>query len=605
MLKCIKVKRGGMVKQENNVSFWKMLKFEFKLCFGNCPFLMTGEAIASVIHGLSIVSITIVTQWFFDLLPVAITGGDYTKVINGAIIFGLVIISNQIINGAENYLWNVTYQKIKGFSYRTFFEKVVEIKAESFEASEFMDKLHKAKEGRNHFFQPLMPCIGLSTFYLAYFMGMTIYMVSLHPTLIFSILLVFFPTMIGEYLKAVLFSKLADDAAPYRRRVEYFEKCVSHKDFVKETRTLSAIPFFLDKYSNEMVLLKQKVWKTNVKATVYSMATQFVTLAGYLGILILLSMQLIKGNISIGAFGAIFASVEKIFSMMNEVVETVNETVENIGYMRDYIRFMERPLPTLQEKQISVKNKICLENVSYRYQNAERDVFTNLTLSLKTGETIAIVGENGSGKTTLVKLLLGVYKPTNGKVYYDKVDINKINLKSLWKEVSIVCQNFTCYQMTLRDNILIGCGDIGEKGQDGEVKKILNYVGMDKYKGIFVEDLDTQLGRTFDGVELSGGQWQRIAIARGIFRASPILFMDEPTAALDPIEESSLFELFKKVGSERTAIIVTHRLGCAKIADRIIVMDGGKIVESGTHEELLLKNGRYASMYWEQAQWYK
>ncbi|HEX2946041.1 MAG TPA: ABC transporter ATP-binding protein [Clostridia bacterium] len=594
------------MEQANNITIWKMLKFEAKLCFGNSPVLMTAEAIASVIHGLSIVSITIGTQWFFDLTMKSVQQRAYAQIFYGAVIFGLIIVSNQVINGVENYLWDVTYKKLKGFSYKRFFQKAVDFDAEVFESPDFMDNLYKAKEGGAHFNQPLFPCIGLSTFYLAYFLGMALYMAHLQPVLVVSIVLVFVPTVFGQYFKTFLFSRLADEAAPHRRRYEYYENCIGHKDFLRETRTLCATPFFLKKYLDELQTLTVKIWRTNKKAALYSLAAQLMTLGGYLGILCLLTSQLLKGNISAGAFGAIFASVGTIFSMMGEVMETVNELVENIGLMKNYIRFLERPLPQLPDRPVTVREGIHMEEASYRYNNAEKDAFTDVNLHIRAGETVAIVGDNGSGKTTLIKVMAGLYQPTKGCVYYDHTKISEVAPHCVREQMSVVCQNYVRYKMSLRDNISISRGVINrpDDGMDDEIIGLLEAVGLWREKEQFQLGLDTMLGREFGGIELSGGQWQRLAIARGMYRDNILIFLDEPTAAVDPIEESGLFELLKDAGRGKVSLIVTHRLGCARIADRIIVMEKGRIVETGTHDELLAAGQKYSKMYHEQAKWY-
>jgi ATP-binding cassette subfamily B protein len=249
---------------------------------------------------------------------------------------------------------------------------------------------------------------------------------------------------------------------------------------------------------------------------------------------------------------------------------------------------------------ISKKEGITLEGAGFRYLGAEADSLKNITLKIKPGETIAIVGENGAGKTTLVKLLTGLYKPTAGSVKIGETDTNAASYRSLFENVSGVFQKYQRYALTLKENV-----QIADFESDGNVEQILEENHIDPGdKDTFPDGLETMLSREFDGVDLSGGEWQRVAIARGFYRDSDLIVLDEPTAAIDPIEESAIYKKFVEIAKEKTAVIVTHRMGSAKIAERIVVMREGEIAEVGTHDELVQKGGLYAGMYSAQAGWY-
>ncbi len=596
-----------MVRQGPKISFWQMIVFEIRFCFKNCPAMMAAETIASVLHGISYVFIIYMTQFFFDIVADAVDQNKkFSEVIVWALALGGLFILNQIINGGENYLYSVLYKKLKGYSYLNLFKKSCKLKAELFESPEFLDELSKAKEGAEYFNLPLFPIIGLSTFYLAYFFGMGWYIFSLQPILAVSIVMVFIPSFVGQYLKTYLFSKLADESVKYRRKFEYYEECICGKDYLKETRTLSAIPLFGKLYKEALEILTLKSWNTNKKAARIAILVRLVTLAGYLGILVLFVEELLKGNISIGMFAAVYVSIGKMFSMMDEVVDTISGLTQNLGLMKNYMAFLDYPQEEGSDISINLNEKLELKNVTYRYKGAEIDTLNNINLSIKAGETVAIVGENGSGKTTLVKLISGLFLPTGGQVFYDGVDISKAKATAVHHNVSIVCQNFIRYKMTARRNICISkdLENMESTSKDEEIKSLLKQVGLNLNQKEFSKGLDTMLSREFDGEDLSGGQWQRIAIARGVFRPHKMIILDEPTAAIDPIEESNLFQLFGKLSEDKTSIIVTHRLGCVKIADRIIVMNKGKILEMGTHSELLQIGGKYSEMYNAQAQWY-
>jgi ATP-binding cassette subfamily B protein len=271
-----------------------------------------------------------------------------------------------------------------------------------------------------------------------------------------------------------------------------------------------------------------------------------------------------------------------------------------MGKAHNFIRFMEMPERGGEDIAPVFEKGITAENISFTYPHAENKSVDNVSLEIKAGETVAIVGENGAGKTTLVRLLMGLYAPTEGKVLINGMDTAKANNKSVFTGLSGVFQKFQRYQMTLDENIKIGDIDIGS-GIDNAAEQ----AGVDISSPSFPDGGETMLSREFDGVDLSGGEWQRIAIARGLYRTHSVVVLDEPTAAIDPIEESRIYRKFIEISQDKTAIIVTHRLGSTKIADRVIVMDKGRIADAGSHYELLQKNGLYAEMFNSQAGWYE
>lgn len=610
MQRCMKVKGVGMVNRKKT-SFWKLVSFEAKFSFKTCPFLMFEEILACIGHGSSFVLVMYVTQKFFDDIVKAIdSNGTFVDVLCGALLLGGSVILNQIINGLENWLFDVLYEKLKGYAILNLYNKTYKIGAEEFESPSFLDELKKAREGSEQFIFPLFPIIGTMTFYMSYFVGVGWYVYHIYPILVYAILIVFIPSFIGQYIKSQLYSKLADDTANYKRKVDYFEQCMCGREYFKETILLSATQYFKTLYIKAIKELSVKEWNTNKKSSLVLIFVRMLTLIGYLLILVMFVHALINGNITVGVFATIFASIGKMFSMMDEVIDYVKSMVENIGLAENYVSFLEKPEENKEKKQLSLNNKLELKNVTFRYKEAKEDTLTNLNLTINAGDTVAIVGENGSGKSTLGKVLSCLYPPQSGKVLYDGVDVSDIDRNSVYDIISIVGQNYIKYMLNVRNNVNISKDFDGEENgtdsQDRAIEELLNKVDLSLEQKEFKDDrLDTMLGREFGGNDLSGGQWQRIAIARGMFRSHQIIIMDEPTAAIDPIEETKVFEMFSEISKDSTSVIITHRMGCAKIADIILVMDKGKIVEVGSHEELIQNQGKYWQMYQAQLQWYQ
>ncbi|MCW3062827.1 MAG: HlyB/MsbA family transporter [Capsulimonas sp.] len=246
--------------------------------------------------------------------------------------------------------------------------------------------------------------------------------------------------------------------------------------------------------------------------------------------------------------------------------------------------------------------EICFENVSMRYPGSETNVLTEINLTIRPGERIALVGENGAGKTTLCKLLLGLYEPTSGRILVDGEASTGVS--ALRGRGAAVFQEFMRYEVTVRENI--GFGEISALDDGARIRAAAARSGVDATIDRLPEGYDTILGKSFDenGRDLSGGEWQKLAVARAYFREADVLVLDEPTSALDAKAEVVIYRQFEEISAGKSVLLVSHRLGCTKLADRIVVLEQGRIVEQGTYSELIAQDGVFARMYAMQAQWY-
>lgn len=283
---------------------------------------------------------------------------------------------------------------------------------------------------------------------------------------------------------------------------------------------------------------------------------------------------------------AAYASMMSAFSSLVSMIGYEGQYRKMIQPFFDYWAIAER---TDSDISSSSNDEIKLDHVSFHYSGQERLALEDINLTIKKGEVIAIVGENGAGKTTLTNVILGLFLPSSGTVYYDGIDISTISEAELHKNQSVVPQNFNRYKMTVRDNIAIG------NFNDVDEKKI------EQKKQVFLEDSgisqNTLLGKEFGGRELSGGQWQQLSCARGFYKNSEFLVLDEATSAIDPLKEKAMYDAFREELNGKTGIIITHRLGAVSLADRIIVLEHGRIVQEGTHHQLLTVDGPYLQLW--------
>lgn len=241
--------------------------------------------------------------------------------------------------------------------------------------------------------------------------------------------------------------------------------------------------------------------------------------------------------------------------------------------------------------------------LTFRYPGAAKPALEDVSVRIERGERIAIVGQNGAGKTTLVKMLLGLYQPESGAVLLDGEPLTGRSAVDLRQRIAAVFQDYATFQLTLRDNV--GFGDLARLGDDAAIVAAARHGGLADLLAALPKGCDTFLGRQFGELDLSGGEWQRVALARAFFRDADLLILDEPTAALDPLAELALFGRFAELVEGRTAIMISHRLGAARLADRVIVVEDSRIVEDGHHDVLVRRDGRYAALFAAQSQWYR
>ncbi|MGG7077039.1 ABC transporter ATP-binding protein [Clostridium sardiniense] len=592
-------------KKDRGISIFKILKKITPMVLKATPMYFIFIILVNIIHAAFWVLNTVASQKFFDSVA-ALTVGENTmaKTILMALMLGGVLIGAQMLNGISNFTGSSWWTKVAGYITSIVNNKVGNTDSISFEDTNVLDDINKVHEGVRNSIGLIGVITMIACMYIPYFLFMGMYLYNLKPILAISLVFIFIPVALTQFIRINIFTKLEDEVAPIRREYKYYEECIGSREYFKETRILGAFGYFKNLYLDSLKLLNKKVWCAEKKTRSMELGMKILTLLGYMGVLYLLFISLINGDISVGAFGAVFSSIGMMFSIMEEVIcRHIGEVTQNLGTVRNFIRFLELPERKGEDVEIKDVPDIKLDNVSFSYPSSNKLSVENISLHIKSGETIAIVGENGAGKTTLVKLMIGLYLPSEGNILVDGFNTKEISQKSLYKEVSAVFQRYQRYKMTLGENISISNIEyVDDYNVDKDIA--LKKADLTMNKEIFKDGYDTMLSREFKGVDLSGGQWQRVAIARGFYSNHNMIVLDEPTAAIDPVEESKIYNKFKEMSYGNTSIIVTHRLGSAKIADRIVVMDNGKIVECGTHEELISNDGKYKEMYNAQSKWY-
>lgn len=575
--------------------------FLVKESYDAIPVYYMVNLLLGIVHAFALVANTWMTQRFFDSMTKAVVG-EGVNVYIPAFMLALAVILTQVIHGVHNYGLDILSKKMEKYRTIKLNKKTSLLSAIDYENPETLDTISQANKGVMNAFWFEQIILAILSFYLPYLLFMAVYLFKINPYLPLSLIIVFLPVMATQIIRSNIYSTLEEAIAADNRKYKYYEGVLCDKAYLKETRLLGAFKYFHKIYMETLEALNGKQWAADKKSGGWELFMKTLTLAGYFVILMMLVFLLIDGAITAGAFAAIFASMGMVFMMMEQIIcRHIGSITRNLGTVESYHSFMNLAERDGHISTLPKDGNIVLKNVSFSYPKAEKKSLKDISLEIKQGSTVAIVGKNGAGKSTLMRLISGIYLPTEGRVLYGDRDIKTVKPKALFENIAAVFQHYQKYQMTLHENVSISDS---EQTSGNGIKASLEKAGIHVENRTFPEGYDTMLSREFDGVDLSGGQWQRIAIARGHYRQHDIIILDEPTAAIDPIEESHIYRQFAHISKGKTAFIVTHRLGSAKIADRIIVMDNAEIVEDGTHDALMAKKGLYHTMFTAQSKWY-
>ncbi len=415
----------------------------------------------------------------------------------------------------------------------------------------------------------------------------------------------------------VAFSKAAFDLRQVRaaagRRLGYLEYVLSSDEHAKEVMTLGLGPVLLDRYRSLGENLCREDGLLQIRRTIWStLLSQLGTLAFYGCYLFIIALAA-SGHITLGQMTLYVIAFRQGQQAFLASLMSLGALYEHDLYLANLLNFLAAPTPPRLLLPASgsappippTERGIRFAGVGFRYPGQERFALRNLDLFIPAGRSLALVGENGAGKTTLIKLLTGLYEPTEGQVLIDGVDLRSVPVPVLRQRIAVVFQDYNQYQFSARENV--GYGSPEHLGDSARIDRAVQRGGAADFVPTLPEGLDTQLGRWFDkGVELSGGQWQRIALSRAFMREqADILILDEPTAALDAVAEQQVFERFRVLAQGRTVLLISHRFPTVRMADHIVVIADSCVLEQGTHDELLHAGGRYAAMFQVQARGYQ
>ncbi len=592
---------GKSSKKQRQYGFFRMIGHVTGLALRKSPGMFLLFFILLSGAGLCTAGNVFFKRNFFDAVEALARGeGRIGRAMVSGVVMAVFLVLTLAIQAVSGFAQDNFSMKLKGHLGRLLNEKASRIDPVVYEDNRFLDHINKAYTGLEAVINVVFNTLSIGFMETAYFVSMGAYFFSLRPALLLMFAVSFIPILVSSSVRRRMYANLENRSAPYRRKYEYFEKCICAREYAKETRLWRAEAFFKRLYQGNLDRYTDLQWKTARRLGLVELGLRSLLLTGYIGTIVLLFYYVFRGEISVGAFAAVFSSLDQMFGRMEIVFNgRIGSITQSFGAAQNYYAFLNLPEREGRDGEALKHERIELKDVSFAYPGSDKNALNHINLVVHKGETVAIVGVNGSGKSTLTRLLMGLYMPTSGELLLDGRDVREIAPGALYRGVSAVFQRYQSYKMTVAENIRLSDAE-----RQADVEAVLEKADFSLDDGKFTEGTKTMLGKDFGGIDLSGGQWQRLAIARGLYRDHDMIVLDEPTAAIDPLEEAAIYRKFAEISRDKTAFIVTHRLGSAKIADRIIVMDGGRIVETGTHEELIDMGGRYSEMYEAQAKWY-
>src|SRR4249919_35887 len=521
--------------------------------------------------------------------------------------FGLAILSD-LLGRMVSYADGLLSELFTNATSIRLMEHAATLDLEDFEDPDLQDKLDRARRqtmGRMNLMSQLFGQVQDAITVISFAIGLLVYA----PWLMLLLAIALVPAFVGEAHFNALNYSLNFQWTPERRQLEYLRQMGASVETAKEVKIFSLNRFFIARFKQ----LSDKFYLANAalagKRAFWGTLLAALGTLGYYIAYAYIAWRTVKGDFSIGDLTFLAGSFRRLRQLLEGLLIGFSQVASQALFLDDLYSFFEitpeiaPPANALPVPQ-PIARGFAFENVGFRYPDAERWALRALDFELRAGEVLALVGANGAGKTTLVKLLARLYDPDEGRILLDGRDLKDYDLDDLRANIGVIFQDFVRYHLTVAENI--GVGQIDAMDDRPRIEEAARRAYADEVVASLPEQYDQVIGRRWrSGVDLSGGQWQKIAIARAYMRDAQVMILDEPTAALDARSEFEVFQRFKELSSDRTAVLISHRFSSVRMADRILVLAEGRLEASGTHAQLLAQGGRYAELFELQAAGYR
>lgn len=520
-----------------------------------------------------------------------------------AAIAALLFIASAVQREQQQILGQLVSRQVRG----QLLDVATEVDLEAFETPTFFNRLERARNASD---QPYNMVYGLSGLFGSFVgvIGVVIALLTIEPLLVPLIVVVVIPAWLAASRRGEAFWRLVSKMTPNDRQRHYLSELLSGRDPAKEVRSFGIARYLRGRYErlyDERIAALRDMARRQLRfSAVANLATGV-----FLGLtLMLVAWLTTSGRVPLAAAGVAVAGVAVVGSRLAGAGWAAGSLSEAALFVDDYRSFVDL-LPRLRSNKPTGLaprgfQRLQATDLVFTYPSGEKPAIGGVSIHLDEGEVVALVGENGSGKTTLAKLLAGLYQPNAGSIAWDGVDVSQSEPDELRRSVAVIFQDFQHYHLSAADNI--GLGKVEEIENLDQIRKAAERADADAVVMNLPEGFATRLGPEFEGgIDLSVGQWQRLALARAFFRDAPFVILDEPTAALDPRAEHELFRRIRQLLTGRTVLLISHRFSSVRSADRIYVLDEGRIVEQGSHQELMAAGGLYSELFTLQAEAYQ
>ena len=593
--------------------------YSFILVWKSAPFLLCCMVLVAVLQGVFPVVNSLISKQLTNSLQSVIVaksmGEEIGKFFESGIPFLVIFLflcrmTNRLANRLHSYCIRIIGEQVTRTVKLMIMEKSKQVDISAYDTPEFYEKLENANREAgtrpvnilHNAFLMLTNTISLTSY--------LIILMSAIPWAGIAVILVTVPSAVVNFIYRKKNADFARHNSKGRREMNYYSERAVNRDVAKEVRIFGLTDTFIESYkrsfANYYKGLKRLIVQENLWQTFFillSVCTNFVCF-------LYIASQVFAGNYLLGDFNLYTGAVTTIASEITALITTSATVYEGTLFIDNLITFLQdeprvtSPKEPIQPPKSGVGHVIEFKNVSFSYPGFEKKVLSNVNLTIGAGDNVTLVGLNGAGKTTLIKLMTRLYDPTEGQILLDGKDLREYACSDLYAIFGIIFQDFGRYAYTVGENIRFG--DIDRPYDPEALRLAAKAAGADEFIDRLSDGYDTPLTRAFEknGTELSGGQWQKLAIARAFYGMKDVLILDEPTAALDPLAENEIYNQFTELSRGKTTLFVSHRLSSAINADKIIVMENGCIVEEGTHTELMRLGGKYHNLFTTQANRY-